>query len=132
MRWEATHAEEWKQKLITYNLEDCAALKRVSEFLCTLCAKPAPATSPRPQAGNGPAVTWVEELDRLGTVKRRENIVFFHPEFDHINQCGRFDYQRQRVYVRTSKMLKRSQKKSRSRRNDNLRISQRVQINSRK
>jgi predicted RecB family nuclease len=40
MRWEATHAEEWKQKLITYNLEDCAALKRVSEFLCTLCAKP--------------------------------------------------------------------------------------------
>ena len=132
MRWEATHAEEWKQKLITYNLEDCAALKRVSEFLCTLCAQPALATSPRPQAGNGPAVTWVEELDRLGTVKRRENIEFFHPEFDHINQCGRFDYQRQRVYVRTSKMLKKSQKKSRSRRNDNLRISQRVQINSRK
>jgi len=26
--------------LITYNLEDCPALKRVSEFLCTLCAKP--------------------------------------------------------------------------------------------
>jgi len=66
MRWEATHAAEWKQKLIT------------------------------------------------------------------INQCGRFDYQRQRVYVRTSKMLKRSQKKSRSRRSDKLRISQRVQINSRK
>ena len=43
-RREVTHAEEWKQKLITYNLEDCAALKQVSEFLSTCCALPAPST----------------------------------------------------------------------------------------
>ena len=46
-RWEATHAEEWKQKLITYNLEDCLALRRVTEFIYTHCAKPEPATGPR-------------------------------------------------------------------------------------
>jgi predicted RecB family nuclease len=132
MRWETTHSEEWKQKLITYNLEDCAALKRVSEFLRTLFAKPVSATSPLSQAGNGPAVTWVEELDRLGTVKRRENIEFFHPDFHHINQCGRFDYQRQRVYVRTSNVLKKSRKKSSSSRNETLRINRRVQIDSHK
>ena len=130
--WEATHVEEWKQKLITYNLEDCAALKRVSEFLCTLCARPPLATRLQPQAGISPAVTSVEELDRLGTIKRWQKIEFFHTEFDYINTCGRFDYQRERVYVRTSKLLKRSQKKSRSHRNDKLRISQRVQIESRR
>ena len=27
--WEATHADQWKQKLIAYNIEDCAALKKV-------------------------------------------------------------------------------------------------------
>jgi hypothetical protein len=32
-RWESTRDEQWKQKLMTYNLEDCAALKRVAEFI---------------------------------------------------------------------------------------------------
>ena len=31
-RWEATHDEMWKQKLITYNLEDRAALRQVTEL----------------------------------------------------------------------------------------------------
>ena len=30
-RWEATGSDEWKQKLTTYNLEDCAALRKVTE-----------------------------------------------------------------------------------------------------
>ncbi len=32
-RWEMTYAEEWRQKLLSYNLEDCLALKRVTELL---------------------------------------------------------------------------------------------------
>jgi ABC-type phosphate/phosphonate transport system substrate-binding protein len=30
VRWEATRDEQWKQKLMTYNLEDGAVLKRVT------------------------------------------------------------------------------------------------------
>jgi predicted RecB family nuclease len=30
MRWETTHAEEWRETLIVYNLEDCLALRRVT------------------------------------------------------------------------------------------------------
>ena len=30
-RWESTGSDEWKQKLTTYNLEDCAALRKVTE-----------------------------------------------------------------------------------------------------
>src|SRR5262249_53236569 len=68
MRWEATHAEEWKRKLISYNLDDCAALRTVSEFLFTHCARPTPVAGPRVETGNGPGVARVEEIDRLGTV----------------------------------------------------------------
>src|SRR5436305_11873574 len=32
-RWEATRGVEWKQRLTMYNLEDCAALRRVTELV---------------------------------------------------------------------------------------------------
>jgi predicted RecB family nuclease len=39
-QWEHAHGEGWKDKLLTYNLEDCEALKRVTEFIYNQCAKP--------------------------------------------------------------------------------------------
>jgi predicted RecB family nuclease len=33
MRWEATHDEQWQNKLVVYNQEDCQALKMVTEFV---------------------------------------------------------------------------------------------------
>jgi predicted RecB family nuclease len=131
-RWEASHAEEWKQKLIAYNLEDCLALKRVTEFLYTLCARLEPANKPREVARDGLPVAWVEEIDRLGTVKMRGRKEFFYPDFAHINNCARFDYQRQRVYIRTSKVLKKNRRGTRKWRNRKLRVSQRVRITGRK
>src|SRR5437660_11118010 len=32
-RWEATRDDQWKQTLVRYNLEDCAALMRVTDGL---------------------------------------------------------------------------------------------------
>src|SRR5262249_40937427 len=55
-RWEATHAEVWKQKLVDYNLEDCAALRRVTEFLYLQCTRIESATGSRRGAGEGPAI----------------------------------------------------------------------------
>ena len=71
-------------------------------------------------------------MDQLGKVERRGRIQFFHPDYQHINDRAHFDYQRQRVYVRTSKLLKKSRKAPRQYRNRTLRVSQRVQIISRK
>src|SRR5207248_1339039 len=68
----------------------------------------------------------------LGTVKMRGRKEFFHPDFGLINDCARFDYQRQRVYIRTSKLLKKNRRGPRKCRNRKLRVSQRVQIISRK
>jgi predicted RecB family nuclease len=38
-RWEATREEVWKQKLIGYNLDDCGALRRVSDLIRAIAAR---------------------------------------------------------------------------------------------
>jgi hypothetical protein len=128
-RWEAGHADEWKQKLLTYNREDCAALRRVTEFLR---ANEAGASGTKPAGANDPSVMSVEELDRLGVIIRRGRIQFVHPDYQHINGCAHFDYQRERVYVRTGKARKNRVRRPGQRRNHTLRVSKRVHILCRK
>lgn len=131
-RWEAGHVDRWKQKLVTYNLEDCAALRRVTELLYAVRSQPSGGDGPRPMVEGGPPVASVEELDRLGIINRRGRIEFFHRDFQFINGCARFDYQRERVYVRTGKKRKAKARKPRRYRNRTVRISQRIQIACRK
>jgi predicted RecB family nuclease len=131
-RWEASHLDEWKEKLLTYNREDCSALRKVAEFISVVSSKAGSPDGLRLTGENGPPVASVEELDRLGLIVRRGKIKFFHSDFAFINNCGHFDYQRQRVYVRMGKFRKKSGKKPPTRRTCRLRISQRVQIISRK
>src|SRR3954452_13914286 len=101
---------------------------RVAELLDLVGSGPETTAKVPPVEGTGPPVAWVEELDRLGPVTRRGKIDFFHADFEYINGCGRFDYQSQRVYVRTSKVRKKVRTKPRSWRNRSLRVSQQVQI----
>jgi predicted RecB family nuclease len=130
--WEAGHADEWKQKLVRYNREDCAALRKVSELVSAISSRPADAGVPPLTGGCGLPVASVEELDKLGAVERRGKIDFFHPDYQFINSCAHFDYQRRRVYVRTSKTVKKTQRKPGLHRNRTLRVSRRVQIVGRK
>jgi predicted RecB family nuclease len=131
-RWEAGHGDEWKEKLLAYNREDCTALRKVAELASVIGSTPGPPDGCRLTGENGPPVASVEELDRLGQIVHRGKIKFFHADFEVINNCGHFDYQRQRVYIRKGKSRKRKQSKLREWRNNKLRVSQRVQINSKK
>jgi predicted RecB family nuclease len=135
-RWEAGHLDGWKEKLVTYNREDCAALRKVTEFLSEVGLRLGKAVSSGPAREGEPLVASVEELDRLGTVNRRGKIKFFHPDYDYINGCAHFDYQRERVYVRTGKGRRRSKTRKALKAsrfvNRGVRVSQRVQIVSRK
>ena len=45
-----------------------------------------------------------------GLSHRFGKIAFVFPELDFVNKCAYFDYQREKVYVRTSKVLKGIQK----------------------
>jgi predicted RecB family nuclease len=125
--WETTQAEEWKQKLLVYNLEDCVALKKVTERLDSIGTRPA---GPGGEAG-GPPVSRVEDIDRWVNNRKWGTINFAQPEFEQINKRAYFDYQRERVFVRSSGTLRKSRwakKKGRQK----LRATQRITVTARK
>ncbi len=108
-RWENTNEETWKQRLIVYNLEDCEALKRVTEFIHSHCLEATP-TSRRlsnPQAC--PAIARVHEIANKCDAYKWGHTRFLNPDFTYINAVSHFDYQRDRVYVRTSRKLRKTQ-----------------------
>lgn len=134
-KWEDSHDEEWKQRLITYNLEDCAALKKVTEFLYVSIAG-ADSVSGKPTGdtseAESPRVTKVDDIDNLAYPSQWGPVRFVHPDYNQINRCAYFDYQRQRVYVRSCKSLKKSATKDGkgTHKNRKLRVSKKLLIES--
>jgi predicted RecB family nuclease len=130
MRWEATHDEGWKQKLLTYNLEDCAALKKVTELLYAIAAKGGSGQGPLTFGDVPVPVSLLQEVDKLAHDRKWGRVNFHHPEYEYINRCAYFDYQRDRVFVRTSRTLKRNKAKRAGSQNRRLRISKRLRVMS--
>jgi predicted RecB family nuclease len=131
-RWEQTSDERLKQQLTTYNLEDCVALKRVTEFLFQVAAHAESGGKATLRVAEGTPVPDVQNADQLAFPPDWGPITFFHPDFAHINKCSYFNYQRQRVYVRTSKVLRRRQGGCGKCVNRRLRVSKRIIIEGRK
>jgi predicted RecB family nuclease len=129
-RWEATKDEEWKRKLTTYNLEDCVALRKVAELTQRVGGEAANGTAPT--STHGPEIGLIESIDKIANTRKWGPIAFFHPDYDYINKCAYFDYQRQRVYARTNRRLKKSSTSKKRCRNRKLRISKRVKITASK
>jgi predicted RecB family nuclease len=125
-RWEATHSDEWRDRLVKYNKEDCAALRIVAEFLQAHGA--GAEKYAKPGTTGGPPVASVEEIDRLVGNRVWGEVAFVHTDYKLINRCAQFDYQRQRVYARTCGLIRKACKKPRKQTNRKLRTSQRVQI----
>jgi hypothetical protein len=100
--WERTGDEDWKVKLIQYNVEDCQALRRITEFLADSCGGAAF------QSSTSPRVAAVDELDKLSRTVMWSK--FVHEDFDFVNKRAYFDYQRTRVFARTTSARKRTHK----------------------
>ncbi len=127
-RWEADHDEKWKQKLLTYNLEDCTALRKVANLIRGLSIPESPpGTSPTIETP-GPPVSLVDEIERRDSNRQWGTAQFALPEFEQINRCGYFDYQRDRVYVRASRKIRK--KGPRKHRNRKLRVNRRLEVTS--
>lgn len=129
-RWEETQNEELKSQIETYNLEDCAALKVVVEFIAAL--KPGDGhAGDRP--GTGSAALECSRVESVATTsKRREwgNAVFSVTDFDQINRLAYFDYQRERVYIRSSPVLRKARPKARTGRGKKPPVEERFEIKS--
>jgi len=101
--WEQSSDPSVKQNLITYNLEDCQALEVLTETLLRICS---PGQRPNVEGGAGPEVALAGNSTSRDALWRR----FSSPiaDFEVINKAARWDYQRDRVYVRNDNVLKRA------------------------
>jgi hypothetical protein len=100
LAWEMQPEDTLKQHLIQYNREDCQALRRVTEFLLSVCA----GTS---QGGTAPNVASADSIGEAGHFHFGKQ-EFFCPELAQINKCAYSDYQREKVYLRTCPAMRQS------------------------
>ena len=100
-RWERGEGDNFKNKLVVYNLEDCSALRLVFERIRTIAdsCKAVPGES---RGGADPSnLQWAKVTDALVHHQTWSNIHFACEDFDFINKCSYFDYQQQRVHIRS-------------------------------
>jgi predicted RecB family nuclease len=102
LAWESNRDTATRQLLVAYNREDCLALQRVTEFVRSLGGDQAARTNP-----GGPAVASVQDIQPAGKYQSGKT-EFFCPELAQINKCAYSDYQRDKVYLRTSPAMRRS------------------------
>ena len=104
--WELSKQSSLKEKLITYNAEDCEALERVAHTIIQLCQRQNEAPTSKDNNVVDTELLKQENSYHLG--KFDPSL----PEFEYINKAAYWDYQREKVYVRSSQRLKRVSRKS--------------------
>jgi len=112
-RWEETGSAAFKDLLTTYNLEDCVALQKVTR--CLYALYPGVPTTDGAVSHEGPEVSRVEEATFQSRMHGWNQAMYAVPDFGYISDRAYFDYQRERVFVRTNKAVRKSQGRHRSR-----------------
>ena len=107
--WEATKAPALKAAVLTYNAEDCEALQIVKSKIVELYRASSEAESSCLQD-----VVHTEKIKRSHSYGFKRN-TFSIPELDTINKAAYWDYQRERVYVKSNAQLKGVLRRSSSR-----------------
>ena len=126
-RWEQTGSADLKEQLTAYNMEDCAALRKVTECLFAVCqSRP---TAAEPSTYDGRPISGIQ--DSVPRFRRPDfsKVDFAIADFAFVNDRAYFDYQRDRVYLRTYPALRRSlTKRHRKRGKKSLRPNRNVLI----
>ena len=119
-RWEESQKARWKHLLVTYNQEDCRAVKRVAEAVLNI-------RRGKWDVPECSAVTGVDSIKSESTYKFGR-VDFVLQDFEHINNCAYYDYQREKVYF-GKKTQKRRRPPGRGKpEQKKLRINKRVEI----
>jgi predicted RecB family nuclease len=128
-RWEETGSAELKEKLTTYNIEDCAALRKVTEFLYATCAG-------HPEAGVAMShqdheMTRVEEATTGGRMHGWNESIYGVADFEYVNDRASFDYLKDRICVRSGKPFKVDPTRKRAKKwRKNRRVNREVEMSS--
>ena len=115
--WEQTGASLIKEKLISYNREDCEALELIAGATAQICER---------QIGSDSTTTNLEvvaadNLDSKTTMWPKFSTTI--EGFEAVNKAARWDYQRDRVYIRTDEKLKRARKTRQRRAKGTIRMA---------
>ena len=97
--WEATRNPIIRQRLLTYNADDCEALQRVANLIADIC-------SGTPSAEAEARTTNVNTLETDRPLKFGP-LQYAVPDFKMINEAAYWNYQRNRIYIRSSDRLRR-------------------------
>ena len=131
-RWEQAREQNWKDKLLTYNAEDCHALRKVTEFVQAIGETARRRGDEGVDNMAGPPVAWADEISSTSSGKECCRRNFTLQDFDHVNRCAYFDYQRDKVFLRNSKAIQRaSLRHSKPKNRRKLPISKEIEIRSR-
>jgi predicted RecB family nuclease len=103
-QFEETKDDNLKRRLIEYNLDDCLALKRVVQFVGQII---------KDVVGGGLSRDDFIQADALKakSINRWGRVDFVIKDMKRINDCAYFDYQREKVFIRTDKRLKKANKR---------------------
>ncbi len=124
--WEMNSDVFIKEKLIQYNIDDCYALKKLIDFLQLVSSSSDSLTE------QFPSVEVTENFDsqirdRFGGYKF-DDPNFIIENFDYINKCSYFDYQRSKIYLKTDKTLRKSKSNTERRKKFNKKPNTEVNI----
>jgi predicted RecB family nuclease len=107
--WNNSKTPDIKAQLLQYNQDDCRALKHVVESMGRLISTDAITL---PGHGRGSVVNTADLKPASCGSHRFQKIEFALPAFDVVNRSAYFDYQRQKIFVRTSPSLRRILKRA--------------------
>jgi len=100
-QWEELPEEALKSKLLEYNRDDCLALRTLTEFIASITASE---IKDRSERSNLAEIVYTRDLQ--SDVSRKHKFgrpEFCLPDFEFVNGCAYFDYQRDKVKVRNGK-----------------------------
>jgi hypothetical protein len=102
--WEGSRDTGLKERLLTYNAEDCRALEIVTDAVSNFCQQ----SNEIPLRDS--TIVHTDSLKREYPQRFGSND-FKIPELEYVNQCAYWYYQRDKVYIRLNPRLKRISKK---------------------
>jgi len=107
--WEQVRATSAKERLVAYNSEDCAALDLVAHVVGQVCRN-----------RNGPDSETTDCLEVIVADKLDSQLTMWPKfsssiqDFEAINKAARWDYQHDRIYIRTDAELKKAKRRKHS------------------
>ena len=104
MEWEKSRSCHTKKKLLEYNMDDCCALRKVKDFISSI------------NKSKDDTLSLDIDIVFQSQIKSTSPFKFLvgeyaDPAIENLHKYSIFDYQRQRVFVRTDDFIKKSEKR---------------------